>query len=132
MFQCELSWVADVPLGFSSVKSVYADLKAFQVHMHDTGNSQVTGEQLHKSSIGTKEKVFFLSRVPVTFGISRICQRIYEILLNNCIYVPCSYVVNISQKNILSFLLLKCFGVSATRCFIALCGTKSFFKHHTA
>lgn len=59
-FQRELSWVADVHFGFSIVKSVYADLKAFQVHVRDTGNSQVMGEQLHKSSIGMKGSFLFV------------------------------------------------------------------------
>jgi len=54
MFQHQLSLMADFPFGVSSVKSVYADLKAFQVHMRDTGNSQVKGEQLHRSSVGMK------------------------------------------------------------------------------
>lgn len=54
------AWWQTSPFGFSGVKSVYADLKAFQVHVRDTGNSQVKGEQLHKSSVGTKARVFLL------------------------------------------------------------------------
>lgn len=118
MCQHQLSLVADFPFGFSSVKSDYAHLKAFRVHVRDTGNSQVKGEQLHKFSVGMKASFLFV-RVPMTFGVSCICQRIYESLLNNWISALWSDI-NMIQKNILRFLLLKCFGVSATRCYVVL------------
>lgn len=59
MFSQQLISVADFPFGFRGVKSVSADLKAFQVHVPDTGNSQVKGEQLHKCSVGTKASFLF-------------------------------------------------------------------------
>lgn len=119
MFQHQLSLVADFPFGLNSVKLVYACLKAFQVRVHDTGNSQVKGEQLHKCSVGTKANFLFV-RVLVTVGASCICQRIYESVVNNWIYILWSSVVNMIQKNIFRFLLLTCFRVSATRCYVAL------------
>lgn len=59
VLQHQLILVADFPFGFRGVKSVYADLKALQVNVPDTGNSQVKGAQLHKCSVGTKASFLF-------------------------------------------------------------------------
>lgn len=59
MFQHQLILVADFPFGFRGVKSVYTDLKAFQIHVPDTGNNRVKGEQLHKCTVGTKTSFLF-------------------------------------------------------------------------
>lgn len=110
MFQHQLILVPDFPFGFRGVKSVYTDLKAFQVNVPDTGNSQVKGEQLHKCSVGTKASSLFCQSSSDIWYITDMTESWKS--FSNWIYTLGSYIVNVIQKNILRVLLLNALGFS--------------------
>lgn len=110
MFQHQLIMVADFPFGFRGVKSVYTDLKAFQVNVPDTGNSQVKGEQLHKCSVGTKASSLFCQSSSDIWYITDTTKSWKSV--SNWIYTLWSYILNVIQKNVLRVLLLNALGFS--------------------
>lgn len=130
MFQHQLILVADFPFGFRGVKSVYTDLKASQVHVPDTGNSQVKGEQLHKCSVGTKARFLFCQSSSDIWYIMVMARKSWK-SVSNWICKLWSYIVNVIPKNILWLLLLNALGFS----YKMLCcpvTQSNFFKHPAA
>lgn len=86
-------------------------LKAFQVNVPDTGNSQVKGEQLHKCSVGTKASSLFCQSFSDIWYITDMTKKSWK-SVSNWIYTLWSYIVNVIQKNILRVLLLNPLGFS--------------------
>lgn len=111
MFQHQLILVAVFPFGFRGVKSFYSDLKAFQVHVPDTGNSQVKREHLHKCSVGTKASFLFCQSSNDIWYTMDMTKKSWK-SVSNWIYTLWSYIVNVIQKNILRLLLLNALGFS--------------------
>lgn len=109
MLQHQLILVAVFPFGFRGVKSVYADLKAFQINVPGTGNSPVKGEQLHKCTVGTKASFLFWQSSSDIWYIMDMTKKSWK-SVSNWIYTLWSYIVNVIQKNIIRFLLLNALG----------------------
>lgn len=94
MFQHQLILVAVFPFGFRGVKSVCSDLKAFQVHVPDAGNSQVKGEHLHKYSVGTKASFLFCQSSNGIWYTMDTTKKSWK-SISNSIYTLWSYIVNV-------------------------------------
>lgn len=86
-------------------------LKAFQVNVPDTGNSQVKGEQLHKCSVGTKASFLFCQSSSGIWYTTDMTKKSWK-SVSNWIYTLWSYIVNAIKNNILRFLLLNALGFS--------------------